>query len=162
CESAFPADLRPQLDGDTLPYFCNTQVTYALRGVHVKFDVLWDWEAKVGGDTHFAVFRGSRSRVEVRQRQQENFRPELYVVPNRAADRADVLAALRTRVTALQSPYPGIAVEEHANEFCVTIPDVYRVGHEAHFGEVARQFLGYLRNRADLPAWEKPNMIAKY
>jgi predicted dehydrogenase len=161
-EDAFPEYLRPQLDGDRLPYFCNTQVLYALRDIHVKFDVLWDREAQVGGDTHFAVFRGTRSRVEVRQRQQENFRPELYVVPNRAADRIGVPAALRTKVTALQARYPGIAVEERGDEFRVTIPDVYRVGHEAHFGEVTRQFLAYVRNRADLPAWEKPNMLAKY
>src|SRR5262245_20771635 len=78
-ETAFPDYLRPQLDGDKLPYFCNTQVTYTLRGVHVRIDVLWDCKAAVGGDTHFAVFRGNLCRVEVRQRRQENFRPELYI-----------------------------------------------------------------------------------
>jgi predicted dehydrogenase len=161
-EDAFPDYLRPQLESDRLPYFCNTQVLYALRDIHVKFDVLWDREAQVGGDTHFAVFRGTRSRIEVRQRQPENFRPELFVIPNRAADRTVVLAALRVKVTALQSRYPGIAVEERGDEFHITIPDDYRVGHEAHFGEVTRQFLAYLPNPSDLPAWEKPNMLAKY
>jgi hypothetical protein len=145
-----------------LPYFCNTQVLYALRDIHVKFDALWDREAQFGGDTHFAVFRGTRSRIEVRQLQRETFLPELFVIPNRAADRTGVPAALRAKVAALQSRYPGIAVEERGDEFRVMIPDVYRVGHEAHFGEVTRQFLAYLRNRSDLPAWEKPNMLAKY
>ncbi len=42
------------------------------------------------------------------------------------------------------------------------MPDAYRVGHEAHFGEVTRQFLGYLRAPARLPAWERANMLAKY
>jgi hypothetical protein len=44
----------------------------------------------------------------------------------------------------------------------VTIPDAFRVGHEAHFGQVARQFLRYLQDPASLPAWEKPNLLAKY
>jgi len=42
------------------------------------------------------------------------------------------------------------------------IPDQFRIGHEAHFAEVTRQFLHYLEDRRRLPAWEKPNMAAKY
>lgn len=42
------------------------------------------------------------------------------------------------------------------------IPDRYRVGHEAHFGQVTEQFLEYLRNPRSIPAWEKANMLAKY
>jgi predicted dehydrogenase len=162
-DSAFPDFLRSQLDGDRLPYFCNTQVSYAVCGVHVKLDVLWGYEADTGaGDTHFAVFRGSRSRVEVRQRKEQKYRPELYVVADRAADHAGVAAALRRKVERLQSAYPAVAVEERSGELLVTIPDRYRVGHEAHFGEVTRQFLDYLREPKRLPHWEKPNMLAKY
>jgi hypothetical protein len=36
------------------------------------------------------------------------------------------------------------------------------VGHEAHFAQVTKQFLGYLKELNSLPAWEKPNMLAKY
>jgi hypothetical protein len=39
---------------------------------------------------------------------------------------------------------------------------MYRVGHEAHFAEVTRQFFAYLKDPKTLPAWEKPNMLAKY
>ena len=162
-DTVFPEYLRPQLDRESLPYFCNTQVTYVVRGVHVKLDVLWDFEAAAGaGDTHFAVFRGSRSRVEVRQRKEQNYKPELYVVANRAADHAGVLAALRGKVDRLQTTFPGIAVEDRGDEALVAIPDRYRIGHEAHFGEVTRQFLEFLRDPSRLPAWEKPNMLAKY
>src|SRR5579871_2016256 len=41
--------------GGPLDYYCNTRVSYALRGIHVKLDVLWRWEA-ASGDTHFAVY----------------------------------------------------------------------------------------------------------
>ena len=41
------------------------------------------------------------------------------------------------------------------------IPDSYRVGHEAHFGQVTENFLRYL-SEGELPDWEVPGMIAKY
>jgi len=142
-------------------YYCNTRVSYAVRGVHVKLDVLWNWEAPAGtGDTHLAIYRGSRARVEVRQGKPENFRPELYVVPVGA--KAEVIAALRKKVTALGGQFPGIAVEDRGKDIQILIPDRYRVGHEAHFAQVASQFLEYLENPKKLPAWEKPNMLAKY
>jgi hypothetical protein len=43
----------------------------------------------------------------------------------------------------------------------VLIPAAYHVGHEAHFGQVAEQFMGYLAAGA-LPDWEVPGMLAKY
>lgn len=162
-EPDFPDFLRQQTTADGLPYFCNTQVGYTLRGVHVKMDVLWAYEAEKGtGDSHFAVFRGTRSRVEIRQGAEQNFRPEVYVVPNRPEDGADVLAALEKKLAGLQKVYAGTAVQQRENDLWVTIPDEYRVGHEAHFGEVTRKFLEYLARPELLPKWEKPGMMAKY
>ena len=43
----------------------------------------------------------------------------------------------------------------------VHVPAVFHVGHEAHFGQVVDQFLGYVKAGA-LPDWEVPNMLAKY
>ena len=71
-------------------------------------------------------------------------------------------AALMEKIGALQQRFPGVAVVEAGEGLWVTIPDRYRVGHEAHFAEVTRRFLGYLAQPATLPAWEKPNMLAKY
>ena len=55
-----------------------------------------------------------------------------------------------------------MAVEDRGNEIKVTVPDALRVGHEAHFAQVATSFLKYVRNPGSLPAWERPNMLAKY
>src|SRR5262249_17955916 len=67
-EADFPEHLAPAVRDGRLDYYCNTQVSYTVRGVHVKLDVLWDYEAAAGaGDTHLAVVRGTRSSVEVRQ-----------------------------------------------------------------------------------------------
>jgi hypothetical protein len=62
-------------------------------------------------------------------------------------------------VELLQVRYPGIGIEDLPGELRIMIPDRYRVGH---FGAVTRQFLEYLREPGTLPAWEKPNMLAKY
>jgi predicted dehydrogenase len=162
-EADFPESLAGSVAAGRLAYFCNTQVNYALRGVHVKLNVLWGYEAAPGtGDTHRATFRGTRSVVEVRQGPAEGYRPELYVVPRRPGDRAGVLLALRERVERVQGPFPGVAVEEAEGGLRVAVPDRHRVGHEAHFAEVTTQFLGYLGRPETFPAWERPNLLAKY
>src|SRR5207249_7286403 len=54
-EPDFPPFLHDQLQQGQLPYFCNTRVDYTVHGVHVRLNVLWDFEAAAGaGDTHLA------------------------------------------------------------------------------------------------------------
>ena len=161
--AGFPSTLAPRVKAGALEYFCNTYVTYAIKGVHTALNVPWDWEAPAGaGDTHYAVYKGSRAKVEVRQSKADNYRTEVYVVANTAADRAAVLAAVKARVAALQTQWPGVAVDERHGEIHLSIPETFRVGHEAYFAEVTRNFLGYLRKPGSLPAWERQNMLAKY
>jgi predicted dehydrogenase len=144
--------------GEAVDYRCNTSVTYNIRGIHAKLDVLWRWEAAPGtGDTHFAWYRGSKSRIEVRGRE-ENYQPELYVTTQDSG----VRSALERRIAVLASRYPGVAIEDRGAEARVKIPDRYRVGHEAHFAQVTNQFFEYLRHPETLPAWENANMLAKY
>jgi len=145
--------------GEALDYYCNTQVSYRLRGIAVKLDVLWRWEAPAGtGDTHLAVYRGTRADIEVRQGEREQYRPELYVVPKSGG----VKAALHERMAALRVGYPGIGMEEEEGRTRITIPEVYRVGHEAHFAQVTKQFFEYWRHPETFPDWENANMLAKY
>src|SRR4029079_3019568 len=130
-ESDFPAFLAANVKGDRLDLYCNGSVSYTLRGIHSKVDAVWNYEAPAGaGDTHFAVFRGSKARVEIRQGKAENYRPELYVVPNSDQTKSEVFAALKRKVEGLQSKFPGVAVQELEGQFHLAIPDQYRVGHE--------------------------------
>jgi predicted dehydrogenase len=162
-EADFPAFLKAGVQGDKLDYYCNTQIVYALLGAHVKLDVLWKYEPLPGtGDTHFAFFKGSRSRLEIRQGKEEKYRPELFVVPNNAHEKDAVLAALKKKVEALQALYPGVSITDLGKEFRVEAPDKYRVGHEAHFAQVTNKFLTFLKDPKAIPGWEKPNMLAKY
>jgi Putative oxidoreductase C terminal domain len=161
--AGFPPALAANVKEGVLEYYCNTLVTYTLRGIHTTLNVIWDWEAPEGaGDTHYASYRGGLARIEVRQSKADRFVPELYVVPNRSGDRAQVMAATKKRVAALQDRYPGVAAEERGAEIRISIPERFRVGHEAHFAEVTRNFLSYLRKPGSLPAWERPAMLAKY
>jgi predicted dehydrogenase len=162
-EGRFPPSLSATVKDGTLQYYCNTLVSYALRGIHTKLNVIWDWEPPAGaGDTHFASYRGTRARIEVRQTRADRYLPELYIVPAVAAMKPQVLAAARAKIESLKKDYPGLGIEDRGAELRVAIPDALRVGHEAHFAQVTASFLKYLRDPRTLPAWERPNMLAKY
>ena len=140
-----------------LEYFCNGRVDYRVRGNHVRLEVRWDWQAEQGDDTHHALYRGTRCRLAVRQGPAERFRPELYVLPD-----DDIGTALQRRIAALQSSYPGIAVETLGSEWRIAIPDALRIGHDAAFAAFTRRFLAYVADPALLPARERSNLLAKY
>ena len=94
----FSASLSACVRDGKLDYYCNNFVSFAVRGVHVQMNVLWDFEGPPASDTYLAAFRGTKSRVEVRQGRSENFRPEVYVISNRGILRGEVLKALRSRM----------------------------------------------------------------
>jgi predicted dehydrogenase len=146
-----------------LDYHCNNSVYYALRGVQVRIEAVWNWEAPTGtGDIYTAVFRGSKASVDLRQGVLENHRPELYIVPASAAWREEVFANARRRIAQLQARWPGLDGVESGGELRLAIPEEFRVGHEAHFAQVANRFFEYVRAPGSMPHWEPPCMMAKY
>jgi predicted dehydrogenase len=160
---SFPPTLTASVKDGRLEYFANTMFSYQLRGVHTKLNVIWDWEAPAGGsDTHFAYYKGTKARIEIRQTEADRYLPELYVIPASPEAKAPVLAAVQAKIKSLLEQYPGIGVDERGGEIHISVPDALRVGHEAHFAQVTTHFLKYLRDRKTLPAWERPNMLAKY
>ena len=96
----------------------------------------------------------------IRQGAEQNFTPELYIEPVGEAVAA-YTAEVQNAFKALADKYPGISLNPIENGWQVVIPDSYRVGHEAHFGQVTENYLRYLEEGA-LPEWEVPNMITKY
>jgi len=127
----------------------------------------WGWhgdldEVPAGFTAELAVYRGAKSSVEVRQTKGDKYQTEVYVIPNAGEDAAAIAGAIEARVAALQTDYPGVKTEKNDTGIHIAIPDRFRDGHEAHFARVTRNFLNYLKDRAALPAWEGPNMLAKY
>jgi predicted dehydrogenase len=162
-ERAYADFLRDSVRDGRLRYFCNNRVDYILRGIHVRLELKWEFEPGPGAkDGGLAVFRGTKSRIEVRQGREEGFVPEVFVVPNSDAGRPAILRALRTKLATLQAAFPGVEAQEQPDRFRVLIPERLRVGHEAHFALLTRQFLEYVRDPKSIPPREKPNMLAKY
>jgi predicted dehydrogenase len=156
-EPKFPPSLNAHIKDGKLDYDCNNSVRYTVRGAHVALDIRWNWESDTG-DVYEASFRGSKSRIEIRQGAVEHFVPELYVV----SQHSEVFAALKRWAASVQKTYPGIAIEKHAGEAHIVLPQRFRVGHEDHFAQVTNRFFDYLKAPATLPAWEQSNMLVKY
>jgi hypothetical protein len=161
-EREFPAYLQQHLNQGRLEYFANNRVQYALRGIQCRLTVQWHFDSIAQPETSLAIFRGSQARIEVRQDEPGQAHPELYVIPNQTQDQPAILAALREKVASLQNRYAGLAVEDRPSRLRVVIPDRYRIGHEAHFALLTRQFLEYARQPQSIPRWEGPNLLAKY
>lgn len=157
----YPDFLQPYVKDGVLEVFANGEIDYNLKGMNAKVTALWAYEAPAGGgDTHYSMMRGSRANVVVRQGMEQNFVPELFIEP--VVEDLDAYGAvLKDKFQALVEKYPGISLEPCESGWHVVIPESYRNGHEAHFGQVTENFLKYLEE-GKLPEWEVPNMIAKY
>jgi len=157
-ETAWPDYLGDAAAGGTLAYQCNANLGYAVRGIHVGLDMVWEWlEPQGGGDTHTEIWRGTRARIELRHGPEHGWRPELFVVPL-----ADIGMAFERRIADLAETHEGLGLKKHGGEWKIVIPDALRIGHDAHFRELTKGFLAYVENPSSLPSWEKPNLIAKY
>ena len=145
------ADKMEELTGNTI----------TLEGLNASITVLWNYQApEGGGDTHYCEMRGTKADITIRQTAEQNWKPELYIeAVNPAAGYED---ALKARFAELEKKYPGIKLEKMSDgAWHVFVPDSYRNGHEAHFGQVTENFLQYFAD-GKLPDWEQPNMITKY
>jgi predicted dehydrogenase len=156
-EESWPDYLGPSVRGDALDYFCNGRADYRVRGIHVRLEVRWDWESAEGDDTHHALYRGTRSRLELRQGPAEKFRPELHVMPD-----ADIAAALQARLSALQPVYPGVTAERLGREWRIAVPEALRIGHDAAFALFTRRFLADVADPNSRPTGERRRLLAKY
>jgi hypothetical protein len=159
----FPSFLQDRLNEQgVLPYFCNGEMGYTVKDVHVRVAVSWNYEAPAGaGDTHYSLFRGSRAHVVIRQGEAENYRPQLYVEPAPGADPDQLRGSLRKALLSVAADYPGLSLEPSRYGWRVSVPQEHFTGHEAHFRSVTEQYLDYLAD-GKLPQWEIDFMKAKY
>jgi predicted dehydrogenase len=158
----FPDYLRKDIRDGTLQVYSNGRLDYRLRGVHVRVTVTWNFEPpEGGGDSHLSIVRGTRARLVILQEKEQKYRPELYVQAAPGIAPKDLAAGLSGAMAFLKKKFPGVGLTEEKDRWHVLIPDVYRIGHEAHFGQVMERYLQYLRD-GRLPDWEVSNMLAKY
>ncbi len=157
----FPDYLTKYVSNDSvLNIFCNGEIEYSLKGVHAKVTAIWNYKAAEGaGDSHYSMLRGTKASLVIRQDTEEKFIPTLYI--EQKTKDPEYSRVVEGRVKVLASSYPGIELKRNDKGWEVIIPTSYRDGHEAHFARVMQNYLQYLKE-GKLPAWEVPNMMAKY
>ncbi len=157
--SEFPSQFKLNGNGN-YPYFCNGSLVFQLDGINIKSQVVWNYESPTG-DTHYSIIKGSKADILILQGKEQNFKPTLYVKPAAGVSLKQTGQALEAFVKNIDDKYPGLSAVNARTQWRIDIPDKYRVGHEAHFGQVADRFLQFLGGKP-MPAWEKANMLTKY
>ncbi len=157
----FPPYLNNNIVADTLlKIFSNGEINYQIRGVHAKTSVIWRYKAPEGtADTHYSIMRGSKANLVIRQDKDEQYKPTLYIEP--VGKDSNYENILKEQLKVVDAQFPGLELKQSKNGWEVIIPEIYKEGHEAHFARVTEKFLEYLKD-GTMPAWEVPNMMAKY
>ena len=157
----FPDYLAKDISDGNLIVYSNGEMEYQLKGVFVKVSVEWKYKAPPGGgDTHYSVMHGTKCDLVIRQGPPEKFVPTLYIDNVKDGNEVHFTGVLKNILATL--PYDSLTVANAGpGSYMIEIPGKYRVGHEAHFGQVTAKYLEYLR-QGKLPEWEVPDMITKY
>jgi predicted dehydrogenase len=159
-KSDIPSYLQKnKLNDSTLQVWSNGEINYKIRGVHAKVSVVWEYQTVSGNDTHYSMMRGTRANLVIRQEAGQEYKPTLYI--ESVTHDSSHETTLKEKLKQLQAKYPGIDLKKTNKGWEVIIPEKYKEGHEAHFARVTQNFLEYLR-KGNMPAWEVPNMLAKY
>ncbi|MEY2901148.1 MAG: hypothetical protein RLY89_254 [Bacteroidota bacterium] len=134
---------------------CNGEINYTINGVHAKVSVIWNYKAPEGtGDTHYSIMRGTKANLIIKQGAEQMYKPTLYI-------EGGTEAAATSAIAAIAKEFKGLSLKKNDKGWEVIIPDAYKEGHESHFARVTEKYLGFLA-KGNMPAWEIPNMIAKY
>ncbi len=160
-----PSELERNKQNDSLiQVWSNGEINYTIKGVHAKVSVVWEYQTASGNDAHYSLMRGSKANLVIRQGEEQHYQTVLYIEPLK--NDAAYEKALMEQIKKIQEKYPGVELKKmvrpgRSDQWEVIIPDKYREGHESHFARVTENFLDYFKNH-NMPAWEVPNMLAKY
>lgn len=160
----YPDYLQKDVENDILKVYSNGEINYKLKGIHAKVSVIWNYQAPEGaGDTHYSIMRGTKCNLIIKQGAEEGYKPKLYVEATSEEGLDTFAGGLEKAVNQdLAAKFPGVQLKKlNDNRWMVEIPEKYKVGHEAHFGQVTQKYLQYLA-QGQMPEWEVPNMIVKY
>ena len=157
---SIPGFLKKNLVYDTmLAIYSNGEIDYKIKDVHAKVVVQWNYTNEAGGDTHYSLMRGTKANLVIKQRKEENFKPVLYIEPIK--NDAAFQKMIEEQFLKISAKFPGVELYKTAGGWGVKLPEKLAEGHESHFARVTNNFLEYLKNK-NMPAWEVPNMLAKY
>jgi predicted dehydrogenase len=158
----FPEYLAKDIKNGKLNTFANGEMIYKIKDIHAKVIVEWKFEAPEGAkDTHYSIMRGTICDLIIRQGKEEGYKPTLYIEAGANTD-VNAFQGNLEKAVIQNLPFDGLSLEKVSEgTWKLNVPDKYKVGHEAHFGQVTAKYLEYLK-KGKLPSWEVPNMITKY
>ncbi len=158
----YPEYLKKDLHGDTLNVYSNGEINYIIKGIHAKTYTVWNYRApEDAGDAVYALIRGTKSKLEILQGKEQNYKPTLYIEPAEGIDTSIFAKDLDDNFYNVSEKYDGVHLKKLNNKWEVIIPEKYISGHESHFADVTNRFMQYLVD-GKLPEWEVPDMLAKY
>lgn len=151
----YPDYLKKYVKDSTLSVYANGEINYTLKGIHSRVTVLWKYVAAEGlGDTHYALMRGTKASLEIRQGADEQYRSTLFVRPAPGIDALTFAKKLEQVKTKLESKFSGLELKQQGGEWLVK-PGEFKSTNAA---EVAVSYL----LKQEMPEWEAPNILAKY
>jgi hypothetical protein len=151
----YPEYLKKYLKDSILSVLANGEINYTIKGVHARVTVKWNYREPAGSsDTHYALMRGTRADLELRQGPEEKYRATLYIRAAPGIAEAEFSPVIEKVKAAFQQKYPGFDLIRKGNEW-VLVPGSFTRSNSAEMA------IRYIMNN-EMPAWEIPNMIAKY
>ena len=155
-----PAFIEKDKQNDSLlKVWSNGEINYTIKDVHAKVTVVWSYQTESGSDTHYSIMRGTKANLVIRQGKEENFKPVLYIEPIK--NDTGFQRIVEQQFSKISTKFPGVELYKTPKGWSVKLPEKLAEGHESHFARVTNNFLEYLKNK-NMPAWEVPNMLAKY
>jgi predicted dehydrogenase len=160
-EHSFPEALAPFVDGDTLDYRCNAEVTYRVGRITAHARTEWALSAPPGGgDSTRHVAHGTRADVRLEQSGRTGHRRRVFVEPR--GDAAGIERTLCDLLATWQAELPGAeVVRAGADGFEVRLPPALDGGHETHFARVLDELLTAI-DEGRWPADVAERTLAKY
>lgn len=138
----------------------NGEINYTIKGIHAKVSVIWNYKAPEGtGDTHYSIMRGTKANLIIRQGAEQQYKPALYIEP--LVHSVAYEKIVESVINKISQQYNGVSFKKNAKGWEIIIPESFKEGHESHFARVTEKYLDYLLHN-NMPAWEVPNMLAKY
>lgn len=151
----YPEYLKKYVKDSILSVLANGEINYTIKGIHAKVTVKWNYREPAGSsDTHYALMRGTNADLELRQGVEEKYRATLYIRAAPGIAEAEFSPVIEKVKAAFQQKYPGFDLIRKGNEW-VVVPGSFTRSNSAEMA------IRYIMNN-EMPAWEVPNMLAKY
>lgn len=161
-EAAYPDFLNKDIKDSLLSVYANGEMNYTIKGLHARVSVVWKYEPPKGtSDTYYSILRGGKTNLVIRQGNEQQYQPVLYLEPAANINIDAWQAMVKKGMDQINVNYPELTLKKSKNGWGVVIPGNLKVDPEQQFSLVVKKYLQYLRE-GNMPEWEISAMLSKY